>query len=73
MHKTRKSVFTGDERTLNAARIKINEEFKKNKDIQDENTINDLIKTAREAESTLRVNVIQAKQKDSGNFGKIFP
>lgn len=68
--------FKGDERTLSAARIKINEEFKKNKHVKNEGSIDELVKMAKEVEVELKANVIQAKEKEPGLYGKtcrLFP
>lgn len=60
LHGARKSVFNGDQRTLEAARKKINEEFKKNKYVNDEGSIKDLVLLAKDVENELRSTVIQA-------------
>lgn len=62
--------FGGDERALSAARNKINEEFKKNKHVQNEGSIDELVKMAVEVENELKANVIQAKEKEPGVYGK---
>lgn len=56
---------------MSAARIKINEEFKKNKHVQNEGSIDELLKVAQEVENELKTNVIQAKQKEPGVYGRI--
>lgn len=60
LHRTRKSIFKEDQRTLEAARKKINEEFKKNKYVTDEGCIKDLVRLAKDVENELRCTVIQA-------------
>lgn len=52
-----------------AARNKINEEFKKNKHVQNEGSIDELVKMAIEVENELKGNVIQAKEKEPGVYG----
>lgn len=39
LHRTRLNVFKGDEKALTAGRLRINEEFKKNKEVQNEEAI----------------------------------
>ena len=63
LHKTRKVVFNNDDRALTAARLQINEAFKKNKPVQDEKSIQELTKFAKDVECELRTTVIQIKQK----------
>lgn len=55
-----------------AARIKINDEFKKNKHVTDEGSIDELVKLAEEVEKELKSNVIQAREKEPGVFGNLF-
>lgn len=64
--------FGGDKRTLLAARNKINEEFKKNKHVQNEGSIDELLKMAKEVENELKANVIQAKEKEPGVYGNYY-
>ncbi|KAJ6641104.1 Complex III assembly factor LYRM7 [Pseudolycoriella hygida] len=68
LHRVASQTFGGDERTLLAARIKINEEFKKNKHIQNEGSVDELVKLAEEVEQELKSNVIQAKEKEPGVY-----
>lgn len=63
------NTFSGDERALVSVRIKINEEFKKNKHVQNEGSIDELIKLANDVEYELKTNVIQAKEKEPGVYG----
>ncbi|XP_075266959.1 complex III assembly factor LYRM7 isoform X1 [Opisthocomus hoazin] len=65
LHRTRQEVFKNDTRALEAARQKINEEFKNNQDETSEEKINDLLKIASDVEVILRTSVIQAVQTDS--------
>lgn len=39
LHRTRKKVFAGDMKALTAARLKINDEYSKNRHVQDEEAI----------------------------------
>ncbi|XP_014803059.1 PREDICTED: complex III assembly factor LYRM7 isoform X1 [Calidris pugnax] len=65
LHRTRQEVFKNDTRALEAARKKINEEFKNNQDETSEEKINELLKMASDVEVILRTSVIQAVHTDS--------
>ncbi|XP_027508926.1 complex III assembly factor LYRM7 isoform X1 [Corapipo altera] len=65
LHRTRQEVFKNDTRALEAARQKINEEFRNNKDETSEEKINELLKIATDVELILRTSVIQAVHTDS--------
>ncbi|XP_004931105.1 complex III assembly factor LYRM7 isoform X1 [Bombyx mori] len=68
LHRTRMKVFEGDERALLAARIKINEEFRKNKNVQNENSIKAMIAFGEDIERELRTQVIQAREIKPGVY-----
>ncbi|XP_075230865.1 complex III assembly factor LYRM7 [Lycorma delicatula] len=68
LHKTRKIVFKEDSSALDAARKKINEEFKKNKSISDVDQIEEKIKLSYEVENILRTKVVQATEKKPGTY-----
>ncbi|XP_013200174.1 complex III assembly factor LYRM7 isoform X2 [Amyelois transitella] len=61
-------IFSGDERALTAARLKINEEFNKNKHVKEEDAIKAMIKLAEDVERELRTQVIQAREIKPGVF-----
>uniref|UniRef100_A0A671RJC1 Complex III assembly factor LYRM7 n=2 Tax=Sinocyclocheilus anshuiensis TaxID=1608454 RepID=A0A671RJC1_9TELE len=61
LHKTRSRVFRDDDRALTAARLQINEEFKKNKNETSEQNIKEMLKMARAVETILRENVMQGE------------
>ncbi|KAF4081865.1 hypothetical protein AMELA_G00145290 [Ameiurus melas] len=61
LHRTRMTVFKDDDRALTAARLKINEEFKKNKNETSKENIQQMIKMSRSVETILRENIIQAE------------
>uniref|UniRef100_A0A8V0YBB3 Complex III assembly factor LYRM7 n=1 Tax=Gallus gallus TaxID=9031 RepID=A0A8V0YBB3_CHICK len=65
LHRTRQEVFKNDTRALEAARQKINEEFKNNQSETSEEKINELLKIASDVEVILRTSVIQAVHTDS--------
>ncbi|XP_057704472.1 complex III assembly factor LYRM7 isoform X2 [Corythoichthys intestinalis] len=53
------AVFKDDERALTAARSKINEEFRKNKQESSEENIIEMIKMGSDVEAVLRTGVLQ--------------
>lgn len=63
-------MFSGDERALIAARNKINEEYRKNKDVTEEDKIKQMVVFAESVETELRCTVVQAVQTDDGKYGK---
>ncbi|XP_025948321.1 complex III assembly factor LYRM7-like isoform X2 [Dromaius novaehollandiae] len=65
LHRTRQEVFKNDTRALEAARQKINEEFKNNQNETSAEKINELLKIASDVEVILRTSVIQAIHTDS--------
>ncbi|BES92182.1 LYR motif containing 7 [Nesidiocoris tenuis] len=68
LHRTRLHVFEGDERALNAARLKINDEFKKNKSVDDSAKIEEMLGFTKAVEEELRKNVIQAREEKPGTY-----
>ncbi|KAI0211150.1 hypothetical protein LSAT2_004047 [Lamellibrachia satsuma] len=64
LHEARKQVFVGDIEMLSAGRNKINEEFKKNKDVADAEEIEQMIKLAEDSAVCLRTMVVQAEYND---------
>ncbi|XP_009682723.1 complex III assembly factor LYRM7-like isoform X2 [Struthio camelus] len=65
LHRTRQEVFKNDTRALEAARQKINEEFKNNRNETSAAKINELMKIASDVEVILRTSVIQAVHTDT--------
>ncbi|CAL8254210.1 unnamed protein product [Lota lota] len=61
LHRTRIAVFKDDNRALTAARLKINEEFQKNKNETSQENIDKMIKMASSVETVLRKAVIQVE------------
>ncbi|XP_045446778.1 complex III assembly factor LYRM7 isoform X2 [Melitaea cinxia] len=68
LHRTRLRVFEGDERALTAARLKINEEYNKNRYVKDEEAIKAMVKFGEDVERELRTQVIQAREVKPGVF-----
>ncbi|XP_059614800.1 complex III assembly factor LYRM7 [Phlebotomus argentipes] len=61
LHRASHTVFRNDTSALNAARMKINEEFRKNRECSDSSKIQEMLKLAEEVEVELRTGVVQAK------------
>uniref|UniRef100_UPI0037E8394F complex III assembly factor LYRM7 n=1 Tax=Semicossyphus pulcher TaxID=241346 RepID=UPI0037E8394F len=59
LHRTRLAVFKDDENAMTAARLKINEEFRKNKSETSEENIQKMIKMGSDVEVVLRETVLQ--------------
>uniref|UniRef100_A0AAA9SW21 Complex III assembly factor LYRM7 n=1 Tax=Bos taurus TaxID=9913 RepID=A0AAA9SW21_BOVIN len=72
LHRTRQQVFKNDARALEAARIKINEEFKCNKTETSPKKIEELIKIGSDVELILRTSVIQGIHTDHNTL-KLVP
>lgn len=70
LHLTRKIVFEGDERALTECRKRMNDEFKKNKQVSNEDTVKEMIKFGNEVEQVLRTSVIQATTEDNETLSK---
>ncbi|CAG9134113.1 hypothetical protein JYU34_006962 [Plutella xylostella] len=68
IHRTRLRVFDGDEKALLAARLKINDEFRKNQNVRDEEAIKAMLKFGDDVERELRTQVIQAREVKPGVF-----
>ncbi|XP_031848181.1 complex III assembly factor LYRM7 [Nomia melanderi] len=68
LHRTRMNTFNGDEVALTVTRNKINEEYKKYKNVTNTAAIEELNKFAEEVEHEVRTTVIQAVEKEPGKF-----
>ncbi|CAH4035771.1 complex III assembly factor LYRM7 [Pieris brassicae] len=68
LHRTRLKIFDGDHKALTAARLKINDEYKKNKAVKDEEAIKAMVKFSEEIEQELKTQVIQAREVKPGVF-----
>ncbi|KAH0560901.1 complex III assembly factor LYRM7 [Cotesia glomerata] len=68
LHRTRLNTFQGDQYALSFVRNKINDEYKKNKNVTDETAINELNKFANEVEHEVKTTIIQAVEKKPGIF-----
>ncbi|KAF7250583.1 Complex III assembly factor LYRM7 [Varanus komodoensis] len=68
LHRTRQQVFQNDSRALEAARLKINEEFRNNKDETSSERITELMKIGSDVEVILRTSVIQGIHVDANKI-----
>ncbi|XP_077296203.1 complex III assembly factor LYRM7 [Arctopsyche grandis] len=74
LHKARKLIFNGDDRALQMTRFQINDEFNKNKSIDDDAKIKELVEFGLAVEYELKTTVIQAKEVKPGVYeAKINP
>lgn len=72
LHRTRQQVFKNDKRALEAARVKINEEFKKHKSEAAPEKIEEMLKMGSDVELLLRTSVIQGIHTDHNTL-KLVP
>ncbi|XP_017759177.1 PREDICTED: complex III assembly factor LYRM7 [Eufriesea mexicana] len=68
LHRTRMSVFVGDEHALEVTRNRINEEYRKYKNVTNAAAIEELNKFAEEVEHEMRTTIIQAVEKEPGKY-----
>ncbi|XP_075848695.1 complex III assembly factor LYRM7 isoform X1 [Microtus pennsylvanicus] len=71
LHRTRQQVFKNDKRALEAARVKINEEFKKHKSEASPEKIEEMLKMGSDVELLLRTSVIQGIHTDHNTLNRI--
>jgi len=64
LHRTAQSVFAGDVRMLDGARLKIRDEFGKNRHVTSQVAMEELVKVGEDAVTVLRTTVIQARKTD---------
>ncbi|XP_061935953.1 complex III assembly factor LYRM7 isoform X1 [Apis cerana] len=69
LHRTRMKTFQGDEHALQVLRNKINEEYKKYKNVTNTAAIEELNKFAEEVEHEVRTTIVQAVETKPGHFG----
>ncbi|CAK8671247.1 unnamed protein product [Clavelina lepadiformis] len=68
LHKARLQTFRGDKKALDAGRLEINQNFRKNKDITDPVKIEELITVAQDSANILRKHVLQLEQIEENKF-----
>ncbi|VUZ49300.1 unnamed protein product [Hymenolepis diminuta] len=59
LHRTRQVVFKGDDLALCQTKKRINDEFRKNKDVTDQEKLNELWKFGEDVNLLLRKTVVQ--------------
>lgn len=72
LNRTSQEVFKGDHEMLEASKRKIKKEFTQNKAEKDPERIEELLKTAEEAEEVLRRLIVQGVRKPDGIYSLIF-
>lgn len=72
LHRLAKKVFVGDAFALSAAQKRITEDFRKNKHVTNQGSIQELLNLAKDVRNELKTNVIQAKQKTPGVYGQFY-
>nr|CAD7409420.1 unnamed protein product [Timema cristinae] len=70
LHRARKLIFKDDDFALQAARTKINEEYRQNKHVTELSSIEELVKFAESVEEELKSSVIQAREVKPGRYGE---
>jgi len=73
LHRTRLKTFEGDEYALQVVRQKINEEYRKYKNVTNQAEIEKLNKFAQEVEHEVRTTVIQVVEKAPGRVVRLTP
>lgn len=68
LHRTRKLIFDNDDFALEAARQKINSEFRNHMHEENQEKIKQMLKIAEDAEVILRTRVVQAEETEPGTF-----
>lgn len=68
LHRTILRVFEGDKDTIQAAKVKAKEEFRKNANETDSGKIDDLLKVAKDVEKVLQKQVVQAVKNETGTY-----
>ncbi|XP_020300224.1 complex III assembly factor LYRM7 [Pseudomyrmex gracilis] len=68
LHRTRLKKFEGDEHALQVVRSKINEEYRKYKNVKNQAAIEELNKFAQEVEQEMRTTIIQAVETAPGRL-----
>jgi len=68
LHRAKNVVFAGDETALSAARLKINEEYKRNSAVTSEHAVRELMAFSDECAEVLSKTVLQARETEPGQF-----
>ena len=67
--RTRRQCFAGDRDMLAASAKQIREEFDANRNVASGEELDNLISKAREGIEFMKVNIVQAKLNERGNYG----
>lgn len=70
LHRVRQRAFKNDNHGLSVCRERINEGFRKNKNVSDEAEIYKLFKTAEEVETVMKTQLVQLEQVEEKTFSK---
>ncbi|PSN50273.1 Complex III assembly factor LYRM7 [Blattella germanica] len=68
LHRTRQKVFSEDEFALQAARNRINEEFKKNKHVTNQESIKEMVNLSKAVEDEMKASIVQACEVAPGKY-----
>ncbi|XP_063953689.1 complex III assembly factor LYRM7-like [Lytechinus pictus] len=68
LQRTSQSTFLGDFKALEAAKLRIQDEFKSNKDVTDPKAIKKLLKTGEDVQLLLKTSVAQGIHKENGKY-----
>ncbi|XP_011304195.1 complex III assembly factor LYRM7 [Fopius arisanus] len=68
LHRTRLSTFEGDQKALHLTRQRINEEYRKYRNVTNQETIVELNKLAQDVDHEIRTTVVQAMEKKPGTY-----
>lgn len=68
IHQTRRKIFEGDNLALEAARKRINEEYRKNQHVTNIESIKELVELSKAVEHELKSSVVQAREVEPGKF-----
>ncbi|KDR24099.1 complex III assembly factor LYRM7 [Zootermopsis nevadensis] len=68
LHRTRQIAFQDDHFALQAARKRINEEYKKNKHVTNSEAVNEMINLSKAVEEELKTSVVQAREVEPGKY-----
>lgn len=71
LYRTRNQIFQDDSITLNKSLERLRNDFRLNKDITDQKSIDKLIKTGKEVDRILRTQVLQTTKTEKDNVYKL--
>ncbi|XP_003727058.1 complex III assembly factor LYRM7 [Strongylocentrotus purpuratus] len=68
LHRTSQKTFLGDAKALEAAQLRIRDEFNSNKDVSDPKALKKLLKTGQDVQLLLKTSVAQGIHKEDGRY-----